>query len=72
MQLRLTQHPLKNMQRRAVSVGEIEAIIERPDSTTIGDFEIVYDGVVRDRGIRVVVDRFSDPPWVVTLMPRRR
>ncbi len=57
---------------RAISEAEVAALIANPAETTIKEFEVVYDGVVDGRGLRVVVDRYSDPVWVVTVMPRRR
>jgi Domain of unknown function (DUF4258) len=71
VELRFTEHALENMELRSISAADIETVIEHPDLTTIEEFEVVYDCVVRGRGIRVVLDRYSDPAWVVTVMPRR-
>ncbi len=57
---------------RSISEAEVEALIAEPAETTVKEFEVVYDGVVDGRGLRVVVDRYSSPVWVVTVMPRRR
>lgn len=49
------------MALRSISQADIEALLAEPTETTVKEFELVYDGVVNGRGLRVVVDRFSSP-----------
>jgi hypothetical protein len=60
------------MERRRISVEDVEAVLANPVHTEIQATKIVYDGVVSERVIRVVVARDSDPVRVITVYPRRR
>lgn len=58
------------MSLRHITPEDIEAVIRSPERTITEATVVLYDGVVRGAGVRVVVDR-DDPTWVVTVMRRR-
>jgi hypothetical protein len=70
--LTFSSHAQKRMVERRISLSDIEAILVAPARTDVKEFELVYDGAVNGRPLRVVVALGTDPPHVVSVYPRRR
>jgi len=66
-------HAASQMIERSISDDEVRAILADPVSVAPGYVRgrLTYDGTVRGRGLRVVVEGGTDPIVVVTVMLRR-